>query len=43
MQPAKVPKGKAIINQLGILYNDKMKKSERLAPFSIIKFMLLND
>ena len=38
-----MPKGKAIINQLGMLNNDKMKKSERWAPLSIINFILLND
>ena len=43
MQPANVPKGKAINSQLGKLYADKIKKSERLAPLFIISFIVLND
>ena len=43
MQPANVPKGRAIKSQLGKLYADKIKKSERLAPLLIINLIVLND
>jgi len=43
IHPAKVPNGKAIRSQLGRLYADKTKKSDRSAPLFIINFMVLND
>ena len=43
MQPANVPKGRAIKSQLGKLYADKIKKSEKPAPLFIIILIVLKD
>ena len=43
MHPANVPNGKAIINQLGKLNDDKIKKSEKSAPLSITSLIILKD
>ena len=43
MHPAKVPNGKAIKSQLGKLYKDNKKKSDKLPPLSIINLMFLKD
>ena len=43
IDPANVPNGIAINNQLGILYADRIKKSDNPAPLLTINFMLLKD
>tara|TARA_B100001564_G_C20198988_1_gene471915 strand:+ start:219 stop:350 length:132 start_codon:yes stop_codon:yes gene_type:complete len=43
MHPENVPNGIAIKSQLGILYADSIKKSDKLAPLLTINFMLLKD
>ena len=43
MEPANIPNGIAINNQLGILYADRIKKSDILAPLLTINFTLLKD
>ena len=43
MHPANVPNGKAINSQLGKLYADKIKNSNRPAPLLIINFIVLKD
>ena len=43
IHPANVPNGRANRSQLGKLYTDKIKKSERFAPLSTINLIILND